>query len=157
VQAPTLSVTALVAECDTLLSQLPLTPARSNAIRQRDALQVRLDAAKATKTDFAEIVKLGRALKLLVAAGDLLPLSEADYLSLGNRHAELVQRVHATCAQLADADDYDALEVLSTKLDELHTLDLSVLMQSCDGDPTLPHPAVVEEESDMMCDPARPC
>jgi hypothetical protein len=122
---------ALVLECSVLVSQVKFSPALRNAtILQRDALKAKLTAAKASKTDFAKIVQLNKALKAFPSEADLLPLSEADCQSLGNRHAELVQRVHATCAQLADADDYDALEVLSAKLDELRGLDLSALSTS---------------------------
>jgi L1 cell adhesion molecule like protein len=153
-------VAGLLRECGLLVSQIQFAPTLRESIVKRDALQAKLNAAKAAKTDFAQIVHQGRALQAFVAGMHLLPQSESDYLALRDRHAQLVRRVHATCAQLADADDYDALEVLSAKLDELRGLDLSALPQSSAADPALPPadaPAAVEiGQEDNALDPVLP-
>jgi hypothetical protein len=80
----------------------------------------------------------GKALKAANSELAQLPLSAEDYLTLADRHVALVQQVTATCTELADAGEYDALDALAIKLEELQALDVSALPQSWANDPVQP-------------------
>jgi hypothetical protein len=120
----------LACECDTIVTQFGHVPALREAIQQRDELQRELAAVDAAKTNFREIARVGTAHRAAVAAVLQQPLAEEDHLTLADRHAALVQKLTATCEELADAEDYDAVTVLGDKLNELQALDVSALPSS---------------------------
>jgi formyltetrahydrofolate synthetase len=142
-------------ECDALVAQLANAPRTQKAIQHRDELQGAFGALKVAMADFEAIGHAGKALKAATAELAQLPLSEEDYLTLADRHAALVQKVTGTCAELADAGEFDALDNLVTKLEELKVLDVSALPQSRANDPVQPSapPANMEEEDDGANDP----
>jgi DNA repair exonuclease SbcCD ATPase subunit len=128
---------ASVSECDTVIAQFTHVPALRDAIQQRDQLQTEFAALKASKTDFAASVRVGRTFKASQGAVLQLPLSEEDYLTMAGRHAALTQKMTALCERLLENEDLDALETLATKLGELKALDVSALPQSWANDPVL--------------------
>jgi hypothetical protein len=128
----------VVAVCDALVTQFATAPRTREAILHRDELQDTLTSLRAAKSDFAAVGQVGKALKAANAQLAQLPLSEEDYLTLADRHAALVQKVTATCTALADAGEYDALDALAAKLEELQALDVSALPQPWANDPVQP-------------------
>jgi hypothetical protein len=120
--------TALTVECDAVVTQFTHAPGLQDAILRRDKLHSELSILKATTANFKEIAKAGTAHKAAVAAVLQAPLSEEEYFSLAGRYAPLVQNVIASCEQLAEAEDYEGLEFLGTKLDALREIDVSTLM-----------------------------
>jgi hypothetical protein len=132
------AILGVARECDALITQFANAPRTTEAIQQRVELQNTLTALRAAKSDFAAVGQVGKALKAANAQLAQLPLSEEDYLTLADRHAALVQKVTATCTELADAGEYDALDALAIKLEELQALDVSALPQSWTNDPVLP-------------------
>jgi hypothetical protein len=128
---------ALVGECDTVITQFAHMPALRDVIQQRDELQRELRALQAAE-NFTGVVSVGKALKAVSAAVAQHPLSEEDYLTLADRHESLVRRVVATCAELSDAGEFDALEALAAKLEELKALDVSALPRFWANDPWQP-------------------
>jgi hypothetical protein len=128
---------ALVGECDTIITQFAHMPALRDAVQQRDELQRELRALQAAE-NFKGVVSVGKALKEVSAAVAQHPLSEEDYLTLADRHESLVRRVVATCAELSDAGEFDALEALAAKLEELKALDVSALPRFWADDPWQP-------------------
>jgi hypothetical protein len=144
-------ISAQVAECDPVITQFAHVPALRDAIQQRDQLHKEFAALNAAKTNFMEIAMVGTAHKAAIAAVLQLPLSEEDYLTLAGRYEALVQKVTATCAELADAGEFDALVVLAAKLEELKALDVSTLAHTGDNDPMQP-PATAAANSSPACD-----
>jgi Skp family chaperone for outer membrane proteins len=136
----------VVAACDALVTQFATAPRTREAILRRNELQNTLTALRAAKSDFAAVGQVGKALKAANAELAQLPLSEEDYLTLADRHAALLQNLTTTCAELADAGEYDALDTLAAKLEELQALDVSALPQSWVQPPA--PPAHVEREDD---------
>jgi hypothetical protein len=128
----------VVTACDALVTQFATAPRTREAILHRNELQNTLTALRAAKSDFAAVGQVGKALKAANAELAQLPLSEEDYLTLAGRHAALVRKVTATCAQLADVSYFDALDALAIKLEELQALDVSALPQPWANDPVLP-------------------
>jgi hypothetical protein len=124
--------------CEALLTQFTNAPRTREAMLHRDELQNTLTALRAAKSDFAAVGQVGKALKAANAELAQLPLSEEDYLALADRHAALVQKVTAACTALADAGEYDALDALAIKLEELQALDVSALPQPWANDPVQP-------------------
>jgi hypothetical protein len=114
----------LTLSCDAVAAQFAYVPALQNAIQIRDSLQGELTSLRGSGSNFREIVRVGTALKAAKAAVAQQQLSEANYLTLPDRHAALVQKVTDQCKKLADAEDYDALEALAIKLEELILLDV---------------------------------
>jgi cell fate (sporulation/competence/biofilm development) regulator YlbF (YheA/YmcA/DUF963 family) len=145
---------ALAGECDTILTQFAHVATFRVAIQQRDELQREYDALKSAATDLISLGRVGKALKAAVSA---IVLTEKDYVALADRHAALVQKVTATCIELADAREFDALDSLATKLEQLRALDVSALPHSCANDPVqppAPPPTTAEEgEDDGANDP----
>jgi hypothetical protein len=150
---------ALVGECDTVIAQFAHLPALRDAVQQRDELQRELRALQAAE-NFTGVVSVGKALKEVSAAVAQHPLSEEDYLTLADRHESLVRRVVATCGELSDAGEFDALEALAAKLEELKALDVSALPRFWANDPWQPSapPATTtaqeREEDDPVYAPA---
>jgi hypothetical protein len=97
-----------------------------DTIQRRDQLQKDYNALKTAATDFVALGRVGNALKTAVAA---VVLTEEDYLTLADRRAALVQKVRVKCAELADAGEFDTLDTLASKLEELKALDVSALPQ----------------------------
>jgi hypothetical protein len=128
----------VIVECDALVTQFTNAPGTREAILHRDELQDTLTALRAAKSDFAAVGQVGKALKAANAELAQLPLSAEDHLTLADRHAALVQKVTATCTALADTGEYDALDALAIKLEELQALDASALPQSWANDPVQP-------------------
>jgi hypothetical protein len=127
-------------ECDTVAAQFDQALDTRDAIKQRDELLTQLDAVNAAD-DFRSIARVGRAYEAAVALLVQQPLSEEDYLTLADRREALLKKVAAQCRALADSKDYDALESLASKLEELKALDVSTLPQAWANDPVQP-PAV---------------
>jgi hypothetical protein len=144
-------ISAQVAECDAVSAQFAHVPTLREAIQQRDQLHNEFAALNAAKTNFLEIARVGTAHKAAIAAVLQLPLSEEDYLTLAGRYEALVQKVTATCAELADAGEFDALVVLAAKLEELKALDVSILAHTGDNDPVQP-PATTAANSIAACE-----
>jgi hypothetical protein len=114
----------LMLSCDAVVAQFAYVPALQNAIQIRDSLQRELTSLRGSGSNFREIVRVRTTLKAVKAAVAQQQLSEANYLTLADRHAALVQKVTDQCKKLADAEDYDALEALAIKLEELILLDV---------------------------------
>lgn len=125
-------VTALMGECDTLKTRAAQVQPVRDALLQRDQLQSEYDVVFTANTDFRAVARLGKALKAAVEVVAQLPMSEEDYLALAGRHAALVERVTTKCRELAIAQDFDSLDALAIKLEELKALrvDVSALPQS---------------------------
>jgi hypothetical protein len=144
-------ISTQVAECDAVIAQFAHVPALRDAIQQRDQLHKEFAALNAAKTNFMEIARVGTAHKAAIAAVLQLPLPEENYLTLAGRYEALVQKVTATCAELADAGEFDALVVLAAKLEELKALDISSLAHTGDNDPVQP-PATAAANSTAACE-----
>jgi cell fate (sporulation/competence/biofilm development) regulator YlbF (YheA/YmcA/DUF963 family) len=140
---------ALAGECDTILTQLAHVPTFRAAIQQRDELQREYDALKSAASDLISLGRVGKALKAAIAA---VVLTEEDYLTLADRHAALVQKVTATCAELANAGEFDALDILATKLEELKALDVLWANDPVQP-PAVPLIAAEDGEDDSANDP----
>lgn len=72
---------------------------------------------------------LGQELEALDEESAQLPLSKEDYLTLRDRHAELVQDLRSRCRELTVGRHFAALQLLNTDLTSLQGLDLSALVQ----------------------------
>jgi hypothetical protein len=148
----------LTGECNSVIAQFVHVPALRDAIQQRDELQSELDTLKVSRT-YRASARVGKALQAAKLAVTQQPLSEEDYLALADRHASLVQAVTAECDNCLDNDEFDALDTLAAKLEELQALDVSALPQSWANDPVRPPappaPTVTaeEEEDDGTNDP----
>lgn len=87
-----------------LAEQVQAAPARREAIAQQNKLQEQLQRALTVSTpDYAQVGKLGNDLLAHIAKTASVVPSEADYLSLPSRHADLVTRLEAKCKELAAA------------------------------------------------------
>jgi hypothetical protein len=128
----------LADECDKVISQFEHVPSLREAIRLRDQLQRELNVLKSTETEFKASARVGKALNAAKEVITMHPLSERDYLLLAESHATLGQKVAAACKKLLLDDDYDALDTLASKLEELKALDVSGLPQSWANDPVPP-------------------
>jgi hypothetical protein len=117
--AETLLCGALAGGCDAVITQFAHVPTFRKAIQHRDELQREYDALKTAATDLMALGRVGRALR---AAGAAIVLTDEDFLTLADRHAALVEKVTATCAHLADAGECQALNTLTSKLEELKAL-----------------------------------
>jgi hypothetical protein len=146
---------SLVSECDTFIAGFAHMPALRDAIQQRDELQRELDALKALRTEYRASARVGKALQAAKLAVTDQPLSEEDYLTLADRHTVLVQKLTNQCDQCLDNDDFDALDTLAAKLEELQALDVSTLPQSWANDPVQPPapPSPEEGQDDGTNDP----
>jgi hypothetical protein len=113
----------LLVLCDTIVVQIGHVPAIRDAIQQRDTLRERVQSA----LNFAQKGRQGQQLQAAEEVLAQLPLSEADYLTLADRHAALVQAVRTTCLDLAAAGELDALDTLAAKLEKLQALDVSII------------------------------
>jgi hypothetical protein len=122
------------------------------AILHRDKLQGEVTILKAAKANFKEIVRVGSVHKAAVDGVLQQPLSEKDYLTLAPRHAALVQKVKAHCEHLAEAEDYEGLELLGAKLDALRGVDMSILVLPERAQPSTVSP-VRRDGMDALCDP----
>jgi hypothetical protein len=125
-------------ECISLMQPFRDVPRARMAIRQRDELQARLTALKANSEisqvpDWEAIGRAGNALRAADSAVESQPFSEEDYLALVGKHAALVQKATAQCAELAAAADYATLATVATKLADLTALDMSALPQPTGG------------------------
>jgi hypothetical protein len=116
----------LTAAINPHIQQVALAAQRSSVTQRLEAAQAQYDAAEAAG-DFRSIGALGRALENLKAESAKIALSQKDYLTLADRHAQLVQRVVSTCQDLAKAGKYVELSALVTSAENLKTLDLSAL------------------------------
>jgi hypothetical protein len=145
----------LAAKCNALFTQFANSTHTREAIQHRDELQNTVTALRAARSDFIAVGQAGKALKAARAVIAQLPLSEEDYLTLADRHAELVQKVTTTCAELADAGEIDTVDSMAATLKELQALDVSALQQSCANDPVPPPaPPAVKGEEGRANDPA---
>jgi hypothetical protein len=137
------SHTALMTGCDSAISQFAQAVSLKPAIQQRDELQRELAAIKASKADFRASVRVGKALQAAREAVAQQPLSEEDYQAFPTRHAALVQKVTAACEELLEREEFNALDALAAKLEDLKALNVSALLRTGSGDPMPPiaHPA----------------
>jgi hypothetical protein len=119
--------TAVAAECDTVLSQLQHVPAREELNRRLRALEAEYAELRVENEDFTRMAVVGKEVRALAAESTQLPLSAADYLTLGDRHALLVRQLTALCTQLADLQDFEALQVWGNRLNALKAADVSFL------------------------------
>jgi hypothetical protein len=146
---------SVVAECDAMVTQFANVSRIREAILHRNELQNTLTALRAANSDFAAIGQTGKALKATNAVVVQVLLSATDYLTMVDRHAALVQQVTTTCAELARAGEYDALDTLAAKLEELKALDTSVLPHPRANDrvqppaPPAPAAATTPEEREV--------
>jgi hypothetical protein len=107
---------ALKKEADVLAKQASQAPPRAEMMQRLEAAQAQYDSAKAAAEDFELIASRGKALQALQLEASKLPLSGEDYLTLGERHAQLVQRMLATCKQLARSKEFAALTALDKQV-----------------------------------------
>jgi DNA repair ATPase RecN len=94
---------------------------------RRDDLQARFDAADAADEDYKLIGTLGEALEALSVESAQLPLSEEDFWTLAERHAQLVEKMISKCRELKRDKQYKALTALGTALESLRAADVSFL------------------------------
>jgi hypothetical protein len=130
----------LLGECDAVIAWFAHVPALKDALIQKDTLQREFEALKATKK-FIELGRVGKLLKEATAA--IVQFKEC--LTLADRCASLISKVTETCRALADAEDYDALDTLASKLTLLKAENLCSLPRYCSGtgfDPFRPAAAV---------------
>jgi hypothetical protein len=149
------TATDLRGECDAVIAQFAHVPALGDATQQRDELQRDFDTLVTVKTDLRGICRVGKALAAAKEAVAQQPLSEEDYVSLADRRVTLVQTVTAECERLAAAGDFDTMETLVDKLEELRALDLSALPHGNRYDPEQP-PAVPAAEGPVPTPPLPP-
>jgi hypothetical protein len=127
----------LLGECDTIIARFTHVPALKNALIQQDALQREFDALKAAQ-NFTELGRVGKLLK--EATATIVQFKEC--LTLADRCSSLIVKVTTTCRALVDAEDYDSLDMLATKLSLLKAQDLSSLPRYCSAaDSASLHPA----------------
>jgi hypothetical protein len=125
--------TQLAAECDTVLAQLQHVPAREELNRRLRALEAEYSALRVENEDFTRMAVVGKEVRALAAESTQLPLSAADYLTLAGRHAVLVRQLTALCTQLADLQDFEALQVWGNRLNALKAADVSSLPNGSTG------------------------
>jgi hypothetical protein len=116
-----------VRDCDQFMIEFAKLPSLRVAAQRN-----RLHVLRAAGTDFAEIARLGNALKLVDSAPEgpshCLPPSGVCRQWVV-RYTALVQRLEDKCRQLALVEDSEPLMVLATKLSELRALDVAALAQ----------------------------
>jgi hypothetical protein len=117
----------LAAECDTVLSQLQHVSAREELNRRLRALEAEYSALRVANEDFTRMAVVGKEVRALAAESTQLPLSAAKYLTLGDRHAVLVRQLTALCTQLADLQDFEALQLWGDRLNALKAAEVSCL------------------------------
>jgi hypothetical protein len=120
----------LEGECDILCTQV----AQATFTQRRDALQAQLDSAM-SKRDLKQMGTLGLALEALKLEAAQLPLSEEEYLTLGARHAALMERVEAKGMEFARIKQYGLVYRMGVALESLKGLDVSQLSSPGDADP----------------------
>jgi hypothetical protein len=108
--------TAPILLCAAVAAHVPVP---RNTIRTRDELQSELTSVREMGNTSKDVERVGIVLKAAKAAVAQQPLLEADYLTLSDRRAVMVQKVTDQCERLTDAEDYDALEALESELAEL--------------------------------------
>jgi hypothetical protein len=123
----------LAAECDTVLSQLQHVSAREELNRRLRALEAEYAELRVANQDFTRMAVVGKEVRALAAESTQLPLSAANYLTLADRHAMLVRQLTALCTQLADLQDFEALQVWGTRLNALKAVDVSSLPNGSTG------------------------
>lgn len=114
----------LVSECDAIAAQLAQAPPRREVALQKERLCSFLDAALVGE-DFDRVSTLGQQLQRLDEEASQLSLSEQDYLTLADRHAELVRKVGDRCKDHQANKRATLLIEMGTKLAALKALDLS--------------------------------
>jgi myosin heavy subunit len=129
--------TALMSECDTVITQFVHVPVLMDALQQRDQLQAQLEAAEMAGEDYELLGTLGVQLETLKVRVTQLPLCEESHATLAVRHQALVQKLTAACEALATTKAYAELKFLGAKLNELKGLDASALPQPWINDPVL--------------------
>jgi hypothetical protein len=120
------SVPRILAGCERVLQYIRDAPQRGDLLNKMLLLHEQLQAAFAFE-DFESVACHCTQLQALQQQSAQLPLSEEDYLTLGDRHADLVQRVTEKCKQLAAAKDFTSVTALGAKLSELRAA--AVLLQ----------------------------
>lgn len=110
-------------------------PSRKGAMRRRTVLQRKYDAAKVGNAELSVIGTLGESLEALKLEAAKLPLSEEDYLTLGARHAALMQKVESKGREFVADDRSHLVTRLGAKLNALKALDLAPFLQAHDRDP----------------------
>jgi hypothetical protein len=125
--------TQLAAECDTVLSQLQCVPAREELNCRLRAREAEYSALRVANQDFTRMAVVGKEVRALADESTQLPLSAANYLTLGDRHALLVRQLTALCTQLADLQDFEALQVWGDRLNALKAADVSSLPNGSPG------------------------
>jgi DNA repair exonuclease SbcCD ATPase subunit len=135
--AADLARTALMSECDTVITQFVHVPVLMDALQQRDQLQAQLEAAEMAGEDYELLGTLGVQLETLKVRVTQLPLCEESHATLAVRPQALVQKLTAACEALATTKAYAELKFLGAKLNELKGLDASALPQPWINDPVL--------------------
>jgi hypothetical protein len=100
---------------------------------QMQAVQAQYEAAEEAAVDFVLVGTLGTQLETLQQQSAQLPLSEEDYLTLGDRHARLVQQLTDKCQELKADRAFARLSAVAAFLYKLKALDVSELPRSCIG------------------------
>jgi hypothetical protein len=121
----------LAAEYDTVLAQLQHVPAREELNRRLRALEAEYAELRVANQDFTRMAVVGKEVRALADESTQLPLSAANYLTLGDRHTLLVRQLTALCTQLADLQDFEALQVWGNRLNALKAADVTSLPSGC--------------------------
>jgi hypothetical protein len=118
----------LLSERDRLLQQMAGAVSRRDLVKRTRAINQQLAAVEAQEDpDYALMGRLMLEQQILEQESAQLPLSEADFLKLGDWHAALVQGMHDMCRDLARARQHSKLKELAAQLAELKAMDLSSL------------------------------
>jgi archaeosine-15-forming tRNA-guanine transglycosylase len=123
-----ISCRELDAPFDLIVQQVALVPLQKDVSQRLQTAQAQYNAANASG-DLRSIGALGKALEAVKAESVTISLTQKDYLTLADRHAQLVQRVVSKCQELAKAGKYAELSALASKLTTLRALDLAALPQ----------------------------
>jgi hypothetical protein len=111
-----------------LITLIHEAPARKAWMDRRALLEKLLASASQAETrDYALIALLGADITAHQQASDKLPLSETELPTLRRRHARMLRKVQQRCDELVERRAFQALQVLSAKLNVLRGLDVSCL------------------------------
>jgi 7-keto-8-aminopelargonate synthetase-like enzyme len=101
-------------------------------MRRISAVQQRLDDA-CSKGNYTAAGTFGEELEVLETESNRIGLSEEDYLTLQERHRELVEAMDKRCKELVAAKKFKELGALNNNMRTFKALDLSALVQPRTG------------------------
>lgn len=119
---------ALLTRCDQILAQLCELPSYATWMKRRDELRAQYRAAaEAVPRDHTACGKIGVALGKHMQLQEKLVVTDVEAATLRQRHDEVVKEVAKRCDELVAAGATTPLQLVATKLQLLHAVDLSCL------------------------------